>query len=119
MHHLAVIYILQEEVPFAHPLPQYPVSRKPNLAPTFLQQKEVSIMCSSTMLMPGCFNLNRQLISTGSNQCARLILLQLCRPHLLTSQHSFQLSQTSTRKLLLPSAKLLYALARNSCIHSA
>ena len=33
--------LLQQEVPFAHPLPHYPVSKAPSLAPTFIDKKEV------------------------------------------------------------------------------
>jgi len=33
--------LLQQEVPFAHPLPHYPVSKAPSLAPTFVDKKEV------------------------------------------------------------------------------
>ncbi len=37
--------LLQQEVPFAHPLPHYPVSKAPSLAPTFADKKEVCVPC--------------------------------------------------------------------------
>jgi hypothetical protein len=33
--------ILQEDVPFAHPVADYPVCRRPTAVPTFAQKKEV------------------------------------------------------------------------------
>jgi len=41
--------LLQQEVPFAHPLPHYPVSKAPSLAPTFVDKKEV---CTSYWQKP-------------------------------------------------------------------
>ena len=32
---------LQHEVPFAHPLPHYPINKEPSLAPTFADKQEV------------------------------------------------------------------------------
>ena len=37
----ADVWLLQEEVPFAHTLPPYPVQRTPKWPPTFEQRKEV------------------------------------------------------------------------------
>lgn len=35
----------EEEVPFAHPVTKFPVSKKPTLPPTFADKKEVCCAC--------------------------------------------------------------------------
>ena len=35
----------EEEVPFAHPVTKFPVSKKPTLPPTFADKKEVRCAC--------------------------------------------------------------------------
>ena len=37
----------QQEIPFAHPLPQFPISKEPRLAPSFADKKEVSSVVSA------------------------------------------------------------------------
>jgi len=47
---------LQQELPFAHPLPHYPVSKAPSLAPTFADKKEVGHI-HAMLLMSMAFQL--------------------------------------------------------------
>ena len=63
--------LLQQEVPFAHPLPHYPVSKKPNLASTFADKKEVSQGCVSCVMK----------VDPKPNHITHAITLQTPPPH--------------------------------------
>lgn len=47
-----VHHAFQHEIPFAHPLPQFPISKEPRLAPSFADKKEVSI-CTTVFFTAG------------------------------------------------------------------
>ena len=85
-----VHHAFQQEIPFAHPLPQFPISKEPRLAPSFAEKKEVSAVVSA--LQCHCNALHSWSGFSGTTHCAA------CRRLLLISRVFCQPFQTNTRK---------------------